>query len=106
MDWPEDLEDKPHWPTPLMDFSAICFLYARKMSVHLGDKPLGLISSAYAGTRIEAWSPPATLRACEIEDYVDDKHDYNSNSYLYNAMIHPFHRMSLKGVLWLSLIHI
>ena len=33
----------------LMDFSAICFLFAREMSEHLGNKPLGLIASSYAG---------------------------------------------------------
>ena len=84
----------------LMDFSAICFLYARGISDHLGNKPLGLIASAYAGTHIEAWSPPETLKSCDIDNYIDEKHDYNSNSYLYNAMVHPFHKMCLKGVLW------
>ena len=33
----------------LFDFSAICFLFAREMSEHLGNKPLGLIASSYAG---------------------------------------------------------
>ena len=95
------------WATPatdggdkLMDFSAICFLFARGISNYLGNKPLGLIASAYAGTRIEAWSPPETLKACDVEDHIDEDHDYNSNSHLYNAMVHPFHKMSLKGVLW------
>ena len=84
----------------LMDFSAICFLFARGISDHLNNKPLGLIASAYAGTHIEAWSPPETLQTCGIEDYIDENHDYQSNSHLYNAMVHPFHKMSLKGVLW------
>ena len=84
----------------IMDFSAICFLFARGMSDHLGNKPIGLISPSYAGTHIEAWSPPETLQTCGIEDYIDDKHDYQSNSHLYNAMIHPFHRMSIKGAVW------
>ena len=56
------------------------------MSDHLDNKPLGLITSSYAGTRIEAWSPPETLETCGIEDYIDENHDYNSNGHLYCAM--------------------
>ena len=36
-----------------------------------------LITGSYAGTRIEAWSPPETLAACGIEDYVDEKHPWH-----------------------------
>ena len=100
-EWPEGTEwEGGHWASPLHDISAICFLYARELSDHLGNKPFGLIASAYAGTRIDAWSPPEALAACDVEDYVDEKHDYNSNSYLYNSMIHPLQKMSIKGVVW------
>ena len=99
-EWVDPTTDGWKYGKYLLDFSAICFLFARGMSDHLGNKPLGLIASSYAGTRIEAWSPPETLNTCGIEDYIDVNHDYNSNSHLYNAMIHPFHKMSIKGAVW------
>ena len=99
-EWADPTTDGFKYGKMLMDFSAICFLFARGMSEQLGNKPIGLIASSYSGTHIEAWSPPETLEKCGIEDYIDENHDYQSNSYLYNSMIHPFHRMSLKGVVW------
>ena len=99
-EWVDPTTDGWKYGKYLLDFSAICFLFARGMSDHLGNKPLGLIASSYAGTRIEAWSPPETLQTCGIEDYIDENHDYNTNGHLYNSMIHPFHKMSLKGAVW------
>ena len=99
-EWVDPKTDGWKYGKYLLDFSAICFLFARGMSDHLGNKPLGLIASSYAGTRIEAWSPPETLDTCGIEDYIDVNHYYNSNSHLYNSMVHPFHKMSIKGAIW------
>ena len=98
--WTEWANPRTDSGNMLMDFSAIPFLFARGISEPLGNKPIGLISSAYAGTHIEAWSPPETLANCDIEDYVDEKHDQNSNSHLFNAMISPFLKMRIKGALW------
>ena len=97
-EWPEGTDS--HRPRPLADFSGICFLFARELSDHLGNKPLGLITSAYAGTRIEAWSPPDTLSTCGIEPFVDEKHPQNSNSFLYNGMVAPVQGITIKGVVW------
>merc|ERR1711971_1007899 len=100
-EWPEGTEwEGGHWPRPIGDFSGICFLFARELSDHLGNKPLGLITGSYAGTRIEAWSPPETLSACGIEDYVDEKHPFHSNSYLYNGMVAPVQGVTIKGAIW------
>ena len=44
-------------------FSAVCWLFARK----LYDRykiPLGMVSTAYGGTPIQAWSSPDALRKC------------------------------------------
>ena len=86
----------------LGQFSAVCFLYARYMYDQLGDssKVFGLIQSDWGGTRIEAWSSPNSLTACEVEDYVDETKPQNSNSYLYNAMVYPFLRHTIYGALW------
>ena len=45
--------------------------------------------------------PKEPLDACNIEPYTnEDPNNPNSNSVLYNAMIHPLVRMSIKGALW------
>ena len=99
-DWVDPTTDGWKYGKFIKDFSGICFLFARGMSDHLGNKPLGLIASSYSGSHIESWSPPETLQTCGIEDYIDENHDYQSNSHLYNAMIHPFHKITLKGITW------
>ena len=48
-------------------FSAVCWLFARK----LYDKykiPLGLIDSAWGGTPIQAWSSPDALKKCAHQE--------------------------------------
>ena len=83
-------------------FSAICFLYARYMTDQLGDsnKVFGLIESDWGGTRIEPWMSPESLETCNVPDNIDVDEPYNSNSYLYNAMIYPFLRHTIYGALW------
>ena len=57
---------------------------------------------------IEAWMPQPPLDQCDIDPWIDPclnpnpngPNCPNSNSYLYNAMIHPLIRLSIKGVLW------
>ncbi len=60
----------------------------------------GLIQSAWGGTRIEPWTPPEALTACGVPPNVEEGAPHNSNSYLYNAMIHPFVKHTIKGALW------
>ena len=45
--------------------------------------------------------PKEPLDACNIEPWTnEDPNNPNSNSVLYNAMIHPLIRVSIKGALW------
>ena len=45
--------------------------------------------------------PKEPLDACNIEPWInEDPNNPNSNSVLYNAMIHPLIRVSIKGALW------
>ena len=60
----------------------------------------GLISSAWGGTFIEAWSSPDALNACGTPPHENPDSPQNSFSYLWNAMIHPFTRHSIYGVVW------
>jgi len=83
-------------------FSAVCLLTARYMADQMGkNKVFGLIESNWGGTIIEAWMPQKPLDLCEIDPNDDGNPDNaNRNSVLYNAMIHPLIRLSIKGALW------
>ena len=61
----------------------------------------GLIESNWGGTIVEAWMPQEPLDLCGIEPHDNgDESNPNRNSVLYNAMIHPLIRLSIKGALW------
>ena len=97
------------WHTPdeaskLRTFSAVCFFFARHMTDKLGGdkkKVFGLIQSAWGGTKIEAWSSQDALNRCNIIPNIEEGNQTkNSNSYLWNAMMHPFLRHNIYGALW------
>lgn len=78
------------------EFSAVCWFTGRD----LYDKyqvPIGLISSNWGGTLIQAWSSPAALKACNVTESASGN---EANSVLYNAMIVPYFNQSILGVLW------
>ena len=35
-----------------------------------------------------------------VKEYVNEKHPYNSNSYLYNGMVAPVQGVTIKGAIW------
>mmetsp|Transcript_20487 Transcript_20487/g.62479 ORF Transcript_20487/g.62479 Transcript_20487/m.62479 type:complete len:609 (-) Transcript_20487:572-2398(-) len=74
------------------DFSAICFLFGRRIHEAEGI-PIGLISSNWGGTMVQAWSPLESLRECGSA---------STGGPLYNSMIAPFTigPMALTGALW------
>ena len=98
----------PGWYTPddesrLMEFSAVCFLFARSMTDRLSPageskRVFGLIDSNWGGTRIEAWMSQDALDACNVPPNNDGTQ--NSNQVLWNAMVHPFLRHNIYGGLW------
>jgi len=99
---------------PLKSFSAICWMFGRR----LFDKysiPIGLINVDYGGTCVEAWSSPETLTKCNTSSlgtyestasdlsnspFNGDINDQNTNSVLWNAMIHPLLNTTIHGVIW------
>jgi sialate O-acetylesterase len=46
--------------------SAVCWLYGRMIQEALGGRPIGLVLTAWGGTSIEWWSPPSSLKECNI----------------------------------------
>ncbi|XP_008584623.1 PREDICTED: sialate O-acetylesterase isoform X1 [Galeopterus variegatus] len=83
--------------------SAVCWLFGRYLYDTL-QYPIGLISSSWGGTPIEAWSSGRSLKACGVpkEGFIpyDSVTGPREHSVLWNAMIHPLSNMTLKGVIW------
>ena len=119
---------KLNWSLPSVDsvgganwthMSAVCWLYGRMIHQALGGRPIGLIVSTRSGTAIQYWMPTNALQDCNttmsnsssfslstsedisIETSVEPSVSSSLNhSNLFNAMIHPFTRMVIYGVIW------
>uniref|UniRef100_A0AC11BYR4 Sialic acid acetylesterase n=2 Tax=Ovis aries TaxID=9940 RepID=A0AC11BYR4_SHEEP len=83
--------------------SAVCWLFGRFLYDTL-RYPVGLLSSSWSGTPIEAWSSRRSLEACGVPRSGSMPSDLqtgpSAHSVLWNAMIHPLRNMTLKGVIW------
>jgi sialate O-acetylesterase len=92
-------------------FSAVCWFFGKQ----LYDKyrvPIGLVSSNWGGTIVQAWSSPEALSKCKVSEDEQTttttttavtetaKRGPNDNSVLWNAMIVPLLDLSLKGAIW------
>ena len=53
-------------PDNMGDFSAVCWMFGRRMQAHLGI-PVGLIENQVGGTAVERWSSTAALSKCNQE---------------------------------------
>ena len=57
-------------------------------------RTIGLIQSTWGGTKIESWSSKQALSKCHVPK------DSSVDSFLWNAMVHPYLRHGIKGALW------
>ncbi|KAM4627989.1 sialate O-acetylesterase isoform 2-T2 [Polymixia lowei] len=88
------------WSVPkgnLHNFSAVCWLFGRYMNDNL-KYPIGLVESCWGGTPVESWSSSRALHQCGLDG--TEESSKGSNSVLWNAMIHPFLKMTIKGAIW------
>ena len=96
--------DSDQWIRPNVEFlsgasfSSICMFFGEQLHDEL-EVPIGLIDSAWGGTIIEAWSPPDVMEECGVEDEGLNQEN-NHNQYLWNSMIHPLLRFTIKGAIW------
>ena len=95
------------WAVPSADtapeFSAVAWHYARRLADVLGV-PVGIVSAAYGGARVESWTPRDMLE--RYPDVSLDPADIEAmTSYwrpmlMYNAMFNPVKGYTYKGIIW------
>lgn len=85
------------------DMSATAYFFARKVNEML-DIPVGIVSCAYGGARIESWTPKEILETYPDEDLSRDRIEsmvHYLRPYLaYNAMFNPTKGYTAKGFIW------
>lgn len=96
-------------------FSAACWYFGINLYEYY-LVPIGLVSSNWGGTYIQAWSSPDALSKCSSQDYKEDMESEgdvsakffaeetagnpNEPSVLWNAMIVPLLQMRIRGAIW------
>ncbi len=87
----------------LAKFSAVGYFFARRLQGELGV-PVGMIESAWGGSRIEPWTPAEAYKDAKAfaqenaqQPLVIDGVKPGQN---YDAMVRPLAPYALRGVLW------
>jgi sialate O-acetylesterase len=81
--------------------SAVAYSFGKYLQEVL-HVPVGIIQSAWGGTRIECWMSADTLKHFSFIDLskLNEKNPAITPTILYNAMVAPFTGYGIKGVLW------
>jgi len=99
---------KGKWLLPdtatVSDFSATAWFYGVELYKRLGV-PVGLIVSAWGGTAAEVWTPKEVTDADSSLAYYRSAPNKEDGfpaqpGVLYNAMINPLLRTSIRGAIW------
>ncbi|TGE26079.1 sialate O-acetylesterase [Hymenobacter aquaticus] len=80
----------------LRSFSAPAYFFAQELYAHL-RVPIGMISSAVPGSRIEPWIPAEAL--AQDPYYASQKVDGDPGKF-YEPMIRPLAPLAVRGFLW------
>ena len=85
------------------DMSATAYFFARKLNETL-DIPVGIVSCAYGGARVESWTPKKILETYPDEDLsreaIEAQTHYVRPYLAYNAMLCPVMGYTIKGFIW------
>lgn len=93
----------------LLSFSAVCFMTVRDIArQHTHSRPMGLIQSAWGGSRIESWMSASALASAgaPVAGNVPPNNNKSPNgaandqSSLYNGMVSPWTNFSIRAALW------
>jgi sialate O-acetylesterase len=88
------------------DFSAAGYFFGREIFQALSNVPIGLVESAWGGTRIEPWTPRVGFAAvpslAALADYKIPEHKTAATNpvALFNGMIAPIAPFAIRGALW------
>ncbi len=90
-------------PETAPDFSAMAWFFTTQMTDVL-DVPVGVVSAAYGGAKVESWSsrellekyPDVSLDPKDIEPMVH----YLRPMLMYNAMFNPIKNYTYQGIIW------
>lgn len=95
------------WTVPSPDtapeYSALAWNYAIQLSEVL-DVPVGIVSAAYGGAKVESWIPRNLL--LNYSDVSLDPKDieatasYHRPMLMFNAMFNPIKNYTYKGIIW------
>ena len=90
-------------PSTVPGMSATAFFFARKLNEML-DMPVGIVSCAYGGARIESWTPKEILETYPDENldkaHIESMVHYHRPYLAYNAMLCPVMGYTVKGFIW------
>ena len=85
------------------DMSATAYFFAYQLNRML-DVPVGIVSCAYGGARIESWTPKEILETYPDEDLsreaIESQVHYVRPYLAYNAMLNPVKGYTVKGFIW------
>ncbi len=85
----------------LRSFSAVGYFFAKKLYEEL-KVPIGIISSAIPGSRIEPWMPREAFTVLPFfQDQTDSTHKIDGDpGKFYSSMVQPLVPFAVKGFLW------
>jgi sialate O-acetylesterase len=91
-------------PENVIDFSATAYFFGLMLNKTL-KVPVGLICTAWGGTRIEPWISEAGIKNFDwvkLPDKSQDPKTYNQQTptVLFNAMINPLAGYGIRGAIW------
>lgn len=100
-------------PDSVAEFSGVAYYFGRKLHQDL-DVPVGLMLSAWGGTRIEPWTPPCGFKSVGgmMPEYLksshlselpltgDDQKDKQTPGILYNSMLEANVPYAIRGAIW------
>ncbi|MDO4320671.1 MAG: sialate O-acetylesterase [Bacteroidales bacterium] len=90
-------------PANVYDFTAIGYMFGRELT-DLLDVPVGIISCAYGGSKVEGWLPRHILDTYPDWDMEAERDstmlEWQRIGVMYNAMLNPVIGYTVRGFLW------
>lgn len=90
-------------PRTAPEFSAVAWHFAKRVS-DVENVPVGIVSAAYGGARVESWLPEEIVKGYSDisldRDSIEAMAHWMRPVLMYNAMFLPVKDYTYKGILW------